>query len=137
MSTLAGASVPAAVISKGKIRGSSNAAIKTAFKIVKGLKPGFIPDAIDGLLDDFIRQIEPFFDSWKAGGGARPLREHFVTNGPAVADALLSITDARAARNSHKTVVATYNRLRPKAKENVVAAMPRVGDLIAKHAADV
>lgn len=117
-------------------RGITGVAVKAGFKVVRGLQPGFVPQAIDALLDDFVGKIEPFYDQWKSGGTGT-LRQHFVANGPAVADALLSITDGRAAKSPHKTLVKTYGKLRPKGKEHVVAAMPRVGDLIAKHTADL
>ncbi len=117
-------------------RGLSGVAVKGAFKVVRGLKPGFIPDTIDALLDDFVKQVEPFFDSWKAKGTGT-LAQHFVANGPAVADSLLFITDERARKSPHKTLVKTYGKLRPKGKEHVVASMPRVGALIEKHAKDL
>ena len=116
--------------------GFSGVAVKAGFKVVRGLQPDFVPKAIDALLDDFVAQIEPFYNDWKAGGRGT-LKEHFVANGPAVAHALLQITDARAAKNPHKTLVKTYEKLRPKAKEHVVAAMPRVGLLIERHSKDL
>jgi hypothetical protein len=51
-----------------------------------------------------------------------------------VAEALLSITDQRARQSVNKRLVQAYNKLRPKGREHVVAAMPRVGELIQKHA---
>lgn len=116
-------------------KGVSGLAVKAAFKVVRGLQPGFIPDAIDGLLDDFVVQITPFFNDWRAGAGGT-LASFFVANGPAVADALLKITDGRAAGSPHKVLVKTYGKLRPKGKEHVIVAMPRVGALIEQHTRD-
>lgn len=117
-------------------RGFSGVAVKGAFKVVRGLKPGFIPDTIDALLDDFVKQVEPFYDSWKAAPKGT-LTQHFVANGPAVADSLLFITDERARKSPHKTLVKTYGKLRPMGKEHVTASMPRVGALIEKHTKDL
>ncbi len=117
-------------------RGITGVAVKAAFKVVRGLQPGFIPNAIDDLLDDFVGQVEPFFNDWKANGDGS-LRDHFVSNGPAVADSLLKITDDRAAGSRHKILVKTYGKLRPKGKEHVVASMPRVGSLIERHTQDL
>jgi hypothetical protein len=116
--------------------GITGIAVKGAFKVVRGLQPDFVPSAIDALLDDFVRQIEPFFNEWKARGKGS-LRDHLVANGPKVADALLSITDDRAAKSKHRTLVKTYEKLRPRGKEHVVAAMPRVGALIERHTQDL
>lgn len=117
-------------------RGISGVAVKGAFKVVRGVKPGFIPDAIDGLLDDFVVQVTPFYNDWKAGAGGS-LADFFVANGPAVANSLLKITDDRAASSPHKLLVKTYGKLRPKGKEHVVVAMPRVGALIERHTRDL
>ena len=115
-------------------RGLSGKFVKAGFAMVKGFKPGFVPHAIDDLLGDFVRQIEPFYIRWKDGGGGQSCSDYFVANGHSVADALLAITDDRANRSVNRTLVKTYKKLRPKGKEHVIASMPRVGDLIAKHA---
>ncbi|MEE2828660.1 MAG: hypothetical protein VX498_05705 [Myxococcota bacterium] len=115
-------------------RGLSGKFVKAGFAMVKGFKPGFIPHAIDDLLGDFVRQIEPFYLRWKESGSSQSCSAYFVANGPSVADALLAITDERAKRSVNRTLVKTYNKLRPKGKEHVISSMPRVGDLIAKHA---
>ena len=115
-------------------RGLSGKLVKGAFAIVKGLKPGFVPHAIDDLLDDFVHRVEPFYSDWKESGSNGSCRDYFVAHGSNVAEALLDITDQRARNSVNKRLVKTYNRLRPKGREHVVAAMPRVGDLIHKHA---
>ena len=45
-----------------------------------------------------------------------------------------NITDARAERSQHKVLVKAYHRLRPQAVNHIGDAMPRLADLIAKHA---
>ena len=118
-------------------RGVSGLAVKGTFKVVKGIKPGLIPAVIDGLLDDFMKQIEPFWQSWKDSEGTGTCQQHFIDNGPAVADALLSITDDRARKNNSKVLVKSYQKLRPKGREHVVASMSRVGAMIEKHTKDL
>jgi hypothetical protein len=51
-----------------------------------------------------------------------------------VADALLTISDGRAARAKNAGVKKAYEKLRPTAKKNVEAAVPRLGRLVAKYA---
>src|SRR5215212_6156378 len=45
------------VDSKGGLTGL---AVKGAFAIVKAVKPGFVAEAVDHMLDDFVRRLEPF-----------------------------------------------------------------------------
>ncbi len=118
-------------------RGVSGFAVKGTFKLVKGVKPGLIPQVIDGLLDDFMKKIEPFWQNWKDHDQGRTCQQHFIDNGPAVADALLEITDERARKNKNRVLVKSYMKLRPKGREHVIASMPRVGAMIEKHTKDL
>jgi hypothetical protein len=113
--------------------GLTGIAVKTTFALVRNLQPDFVPRAIDGLLDDFVGQIDPFYQRWEAAPGGKTMQQYLVANGGAVADALLSITDNRAAKTTHKVLKNAYEKLRPKGKEHVVAAMPRVGALLERH----
>jgi len=117
------------VDSKG---GLSGLAIKGGYKLVKGFKPGFIPDVVEALLPDFCTALQPIVDD--ARKQSRPIGSFFNSSRDRVAEALLAITDDRAKRSKHGTVKATYERLRGMAKKNVEEAVPRVGALIEKHA---
>ena len=119
------------VASKG---GLSGLAVKGAFKMVKTVKPGMIREAIDGLLDDFVGRMEPFYAQWQAAPAGKTVADYFATHGNDVADALLGITDERAARSKHGTLKKAYDSLRPQGKKHVQEAMPRVGRLIQRHA---
>lgn len=112
--------------------GLSGLAIKAAFATVNAVKPGYIAEVTDLLLDDFARRLDPFFQSQKQAGG-RSLPDHFSGERSAVADALLGITDERAARVSQGVVKKTYEKLRPSAKKHVEEAVPAIGRLVEKH----
>jgi hypothetical protein len=107
--------------------------VKTAFKVVKGIKPGFIPMAIDNLLDDFSVQLDPHFDAWEEGGRSGSLEKHFVGNGDRIANDLLSVTDKRALTAKSKTVKKAYKKLRPAATRHITTAMPRVAEMVMRH----
>ena len=111
--------------------GLSGMAIKTGYKMVKGLKPGFIPDAVDGLIDSFSEVLQPI--ATEAQGKGTPVAKYFESERSRVAEALLGITDKRAERSSHKMVKGTYLKLRPTAKKHVEEAVPGVGRLVEKH----
>lgn len=114
--------------------GLSGAAIKIAFATVKAVKPGFIREAVDHMLDDFARRLEPFYASHAQAGG-RSMVDHFTGQGAAVAEALLGITDERARRANNATVKKAYEKLRPSAKKHVEEAVPGVARLVEKHTA--
>ncbi len=113
-------------------KGLSGVAIKAGYKTVKGLRPGTIPMAMNHLLDDFAEKVEPFWQTCQAEG-ADPKR-YFTQHGGEIANALLGITDARAARAKNKIIAKTYGKLRPTAVDHVTAAMPRFSELVKKHA---
>ena len=116
------------VKSKG---GLSGVAIKGAYRLVKGVKPSFIQDSVDSLIDDFAKKLQPFAEEAAEKGVS--VSTFFKENSPRIADDLLGITDARAQRSSHKSVRKTYEKLRPKAKQHVAAACPRIGNLVEKY----
>ena len=114
-------------------RGLSGVAVKGAFKVVRGLSPGFIPRAIDGLLDDFIGQLDPFYTDYVAAGSPGTFGQYLSGRSAAVADALLSTTDARAQNSDHNLLRSTYGKLRPRGQQHVQDAMPRVARMVDRH----
>lgn len=113
-------------------RGISGMGIKTAFRAVKGLRPGMLHMTMNHLLDEFAAQIDPFWQECQSSG--RLPRDFFVLRKGDVAEALLSITDARRDKADNRVLVRAYNGLRPKAVSYIGDAMPRVADLFVKHA---
>jgi len=120
--------IDAEVAEKG---GISGLAIKAGYAAVKGVKPGFIKQAVNDLLPDFAQALEPLYQEAKSGN--RPVAEFFNANTGRVADALLAITDGKASRSKSGVVKGTYDKLRGSAKKNVEAAVPRLGKMIEKH----
>jgi hypothetical protein len=113
--------------------GLSGLAIKGAFAMVKAVKPGMIHESVDALLDDFVARLQPFYAEWQANSGGKGVADYFVSRSSAVADALLGITDERAARSKNSTLKKAYEKLRPQGKKNVEEAVPRLGRLIERH----
>jgi len=112
--------------------GISGLAIKGGYKVIKKLKPGIIAEAFDSLLDDFAARLEPFFAESQAAG--KRFSEFAPGRASDIAEALLGITDARAARAENRVMLKTYEKLRPFGKKNVEQAVPGIGRLIDKHA---
>jgi hypothetical protein len=118
----------AEVDSKGGLGGL---AIKGAYKIVKGVSPDFLRNVVDHLLDDFLNALDPIYQEAQQRG--LDARQHLTSNPGRVADLLLNITDARAARSKNQMVKKTYEKLRDGAKKHVESAVPRLGDLFGRH----
>lgn len=111
--------------------GLTGIAIKTAYGMVKGVKPGFIREVVDHLLDEFVEAIEPLVTEAKEQGQS-PVT-YLETRRGQLADSLLAITDRKAQNAKNRAIKAAYDRLRPTAKKHVEAATPRVARLLQKH----
>jgi hypothetical protein len=111
--------------------GLSGLAVKAGYHAVKGIKPGFITEVVEKLLPEFAGKIDSIWDEGKKGGNAS---SHFVSNRSRVADALLSVTDAKSKSAKSAVVRSTYDKLRSSAKKNVEDAVPRLARLLEKHA---
>jgi hypothetical protein len=107
--------------------------IKAAHAVVKAIKPGFIPEVIDGLLDDFADRLDPLYQAAKAKN--EPVAAYLNAHAGEAAETLLGLTDQRAQRAKNQVVKGAYEKLRPMAKKHTEAAIPRVGKMIAKHEA--
>jgi len=113
--------------------GLSGGLIKTGYAAVKKVRPGIIPSAIDSLLEEFVATLEPHWAAYQAqptpGFGA------FLSGRPQeVSQALLTVTDRPVERSSRATITSVYGKLRPRGQENVIDALPRLGDLVERHA---
>lgn len=120
--------IEAEVADKSGLRGM---AIKGAFAMVQKLRPNFVGNSLNHLLDDFAKQVDPHWAECQQQK-AEP-RSYFTKNASRVANSLLSITDMRA-KGASGAVRSTYDKLRPEAQRHVEDAMPRLADLLRKHA---
>jgi hypothetical protein len=111
--------------------GLGGIAIKAAYRVVKGVSPSFIPHAVDDLLDEFLKALDPIYQE-ALGKNLKP-RAYLEANRSRAAEALLAITDARAVKAKHALVKKTYDKLRPAAKQHVEAAVPRLGQMMATY----
>ncbi len=114
-------------------KGLTGLPIKLAYGVVKAVKPGFVPEVIDHMLDDFCTKLDPTYQGAVTKGD--PVSPYFNARGGEVAEALLSITDERKERAKNQMLKSAYEKLRPAAKKHVEAAVPRIGKLVAKYAA--
>ncbi len=114
-----------------RTRGVSGMAVRSAFKVMTGVRPGIVPSAVDGLLDPFADHLDPFYQEHLSTG--QPLVEVLSTQRTSMAEALLSVTDDRAQRTRQATLRAAYRRVRGSARGYVEAAAPGIAALIDAH----
>jgi hypothetical protein len=115
------------VSSKG---GLSGIALKAGYAAVKSVKPGFVQSVVKKLLPDFAEKLDPLWIEGQKDG--KPV-VFFEREKSRVADALLSVTDAKIDRAESDLVKGTYKKLRGSAKKNVEEAVPRLARVVERH----
>lgn len=110
--------------------GMSGLALKTAYKVVKGVGPTYIPGAVGRLLPEVLKALDPM---WQEGLQTGNPVEYLTQNCSQTADTILGVTDARI-QNSGGVVRSSYNKLRKSVKGDVEAAVPGLANIIGNHA---
>jgi len=120
------------VASKG---GLSGVALKGGYSVIKKLKDGRMIDiAVDKLLDEFADALSPVYEDFLGEDGQTRFEPYLSKHASDAANALLGITDSKAARAENKIIKSTYQKLRGQAEKHVIDALPGVGRLIDTHA---
>lgn len=112
--------------------GLSGLVIKGAYGVIKTVKEDFVPNAVNMLLIEWLRELEPFYQDWQKTEKKR-FSEYLTLRSGEVSEALLKVTDRRIKKSRHATVRGVYDKLRDKAKENVTAAIPGLGKILEAH----
>ena len=115
----------------GKQRGLSGVAVKAGYKLVQGVKPGFVRNVVQALLPEFAAALEPIREQAVAQG--QTVSGYFSAHTAEVAEALLAVTDGRAQSSEHGSVRGAYGKLRGSARKNVQSAVPGLGKIIEKY----
>ena len=115
----------------GKQRGISGVAVKAGYKLVQGVKPGFVRNVVERLLPEFAAALDPIREQAISQG--QSVSSYFGAHTGEIAEALLAVTDGRAQRSDHGSVKGAYSKLRGSARKNVEAAVPGLGAIIEKY----
>jgi len=113
--------------------GISGTAVKLAYKTVNTFMPGHVRHMVEVMLPQMIDKLEPYWADFSTSGGSA-FGDYLAKRGDEVSQALLSVTDARAAASGRPTVIKAYGTVRGSAARHVEAALPHVGDLVLKYA---
>lgn len=112
-------------------KGLGGVAIKTAYKVIKGLGPDYLSKAIAGLLPAICTALDPLWDEGLQNGD--PV-SHLSQNTSQTADAVLSVTDVRIEQSNNKPVKGAYGKLRKSVKGDVEGAVPGLAKIIGTYA---
>ena len=124
------AAVEAEVASKSGITGI---ALKGAYKSLKAIQPGFMPGMMDVLLEEWTTELDGEYQRWRSAESGDSFASYLMERPSAVAAHMLAVTDRRAERSRHVAARKLYFKLRPKAKEQVLTALPRVANVLSAH----
>ncbi|MEV2220744.1 hypothetical protein AB0M12_01945 [Nocardia vinacea] len=113
--------------------GASGLAVKGGYAAVKKISPSIVPDALESLAPKLVSQLEPYWQEYVATGSGQ-FADLLVAKSDEVAEALLAVTDARADASTRPALKKVYSSMRSSAKKNVIEALPRLGDLVQRHA---
>jgi len=113
--------------------GVSGAALKLAYKTATTFAPGHVHRMVATLLPRMVEQLQPFWADFNAAGGTE-FGDYLAKRGDEVADALLTVTDDRAAASGRPVIVKAYRSVRSGAARHVQAALPQVGELVLTYA---
>jgi len=113
-------------------KGLSGMALKTAYRVVKGIGADYLPGAIARVLPQVMTAIDPL---WQEGQQTGDPVAYFNQHRSQVADRVLSVTDARVENSSNTIVRSSYNQLRKSIKGDVELAIPGVAEIIQRHMA--
>jgi hypothetical protein len=113
--------------------GVSGTAVKLAYKTVNAFASGYLQSMVQTLLPEMIGKLEPFWADFNASG-AGDFGDYLVKRSDEVSEALLSVTDARAAASDRATIIKAYRSVRGSATKHITAALPAVGALVQKYA---
>lgn len=117
-----------------EMSGISGTAVKLAYKTVNVFVSGHVRYMVESLLPEMVIKLEPYWADFSSSGGS-DFGDYLAKRSGEVSEALLSVTDARAAASTRSTIIKAYNSVRSRAVTHVEAALPQVGALVQKYAA--
>jgi uncharacterized protein DUF6918 len=112
--------------------GISGTAVKLAYKTANTFASGHVRKMVGTLLPGMADNLQPFWSDFLSSGGA-DFGDYLTKRGDEVAEAMLAVTDARAAASGRPVIVKAYRSVRGGAGKHIQAALPQVGDLVLKY----
>lgn len=114
--------------------GISGLAIKGAFKLMKGVQQGkALRKAVEVLMPEFAEKLDPYYAKYQKEGKGKVWCEWLRPHYDKIADDLLAVTDAKSRQSDNPAIIKAYQKLRPKAKKEVVLSLPALARMMEKY----
>ena len=112
-------------------RGIAGVVVAAGFETIQRVRPGFLVRQVEEMLPAMADALDPFWSKGRAhGDGVAFLTEQ----APAVAEALLRVTDAQAEASGDRVALAVYERLRPHGPKRIVEHIRHIAWFMVRHA---
>jgi hypothetical protein len=117
-----------------KRSGLGGLAIKGAYKVVKNVQGGkTLEKAVEILIPEFIDKLDPYYGRFKEEGKGKTWTEYLQPHHGTIADELLSVTDQKVQGSDNRAVRGTYEKLRPKARKEVISSLPALSRMMERY----
>lgn len=117
-----------------KRSGIGGLAIKGAYKVVKNVQGGrTLRKAVQILMPEFVDKLDPYYASYREEGKGKTWSEYLRPHYDTIADELLAVTDRRIRETDNRGVRGAYDKLRPKARKEVVTSLPALCRMMERY----
>ena len=112
--------------------GFKGIAYRTALGAAKKVKPDILKRSAGNLMPDMLEALEPLYQQFKQSADS-DFSAFITKHREQAAEAVLSVTDNKAAHAENKTLRAGYKKLRGGAHDEIIALVPDLASLAAQY----
>jgi len=117
-----------------KRSGLGGLAIKGAYKVIKNLQGGrTLERAVQILIPEFIDKMDPYYSAYQKEGRGKTWSEYLRPHYDTIAEELLLVTDRKIHGADNRAIRGTYDKLRPKARKEVIASLPALTRMMERY----
>jgi hypothetical protein len=117
-----------------KRSGIGGMAIKGAYKVVKNVQGGrTLRRGVELLMPEFIDKLDPYYTRFQEEGKGKTWEEYLRPHYATLADELLGVTDRKIQGTDNRAVRGAYDKLRPKARKEVIASLPALARMMERY----
>jgi len=117
-----------------KRSGIGGMAIKGAYRVVKSVQGGrTLRRGVEILIPEFIDKLDPYYKRFQEEGKGKTWEEYLRPHYSTLADELLAVTDHKIQATDNRAVRGAYEKLRPKARKEVIASLPALARMMERY----
>ena len=112
-------------------RGPFGLVVRSAFGVFDKLIPNIVSRGVNLFLDDFVRQLEPYYHRAQSVG--IDVERALADQANEVAQSLFDVVDVRLKESTNTPLKKAYQKLRAPSTKHVAAAVPGMARIIKKY----